>query len=357
MCVLNVIRDLRRVCEDINADWGRCNRTLESFPEIVWAHTESIDLTPLGDLENILTLLEDPDIARHQQPSSFSDLYLKLVDNGHFGVEILNWWKSDINVHDHDFSGVQFQLAGDSLNIQYSFSSNIEYEGVNFGWLSVNQATRWTRGSRSLVLPGRQAPHNVCHLGFPTVSLLIRTHPNISYGPQWNYFSPGVSSSYGIADACFRKRLKGLRLLARGSNVQAFEYAFRTYMAGANLRQVLFSLLKMIDFIFEEGSVHLVHELLESNRPYISDVIRAVAIHRAAEVIKSYRWSPNFDARSRELFAILGSTFDIELAELLAPSLILDFQSEKLKLKLDDCCGRLPKPDAALLRACLQLFS
>jgi hypothetical protein len=357
MPVSNLVHELQRVCDAIDAEWSQAGRSLESFPGIAWRHTDRLDLTPLGQLEACAALLDAPAIAALQQPSSFSDLYLRLYDNGHFWVEVLNWWQSDINVHDHDFSGVQFQLCGEALNIQYAFDTDEECDGIRFGTLRVDSAARWSPGSRSLVVPGRQAPHNVCHLGCPTVSLLIRTHPRTGYGPQWNYFAPGVAASYDVADLCFRKRVKALRLLAQHDESPVFEQAFRHYTTGLDLRQLLFVLMKMIDILFDTHRVHLVHELLASGRPHIADIIEAVSVHRAAEVVKACRWSPTLPAPTRELFALLGSCFDIETASRLAPGLIVPPRSGSIAAAVRHGCRQLPDRDAALLEACLQLFA
>lgn len=309
------LADLRTSCTEIDAAWAAVGRSLEAFPDIVRDHTAGLDLTPFGVLEDVVELLDERTIAEQQRLSSFSDLYLRIFDNSHFWVEILNWWGSDINIHDHDFSGVQFQLKGDAFNLLYVFDAAEVVEGVSIGEVTLKSAERWVEGRTSVVLPGRLAPHNVCHVGMPTVSLLIRTHPRRSYGPQWNYFPPGIAASYQVADVCFRKRVGALRLLARGEDRPAFHRAFRTYVQELALNQLLFVLVKMIDIVFETAHVELVLELAESARPYVSEVIRAVAAHKAAEVIKALRWNPQIDASAREVLAVLGSSFDEEAAK------------------------------------------
>ena len=316
MSLHDLLADLQASCTEIDAAWAAAGRGLEPFPDIVREHTARLDLTPFGALEDLVELLEEPAVADYQRLSSFSDLYLRIFDNGRFWVEILNWWGSDINIHDHDFSGVQFQLKGDTFNFLYDVEATEVVEGVSVGEIRLRAAERWVEGGTSVVLPGRLAPHNACHIGMPTVSLLIRTHPRPSYGPQWNYFPPSIAASYGVADVCFRKRVGALRLLSRGEDPRAFHRAFRDYVRGLSLNQVLFVLVKMIDVVFESAHVELILELAESGRPRISEVIRAAASHRAAEIVKSLRWDPRIDAGDREVIAVLGSSFDVESARL-----------------------------------------
>src|SRR5689334_3210227 len=101
-----LLDELFHRCDDIDQEWQRKGLGLEEFPELVWERTRDLDLRPLAALPSTVALLDRPEIARHQESSSFSDLYLRLYDNGHFWIEVLNWWGSDINIHDHDFSGV-----------------------------------------------------------------------------------------------------------------------------------------------------------------------------------------------------------------------------------------------------------
>jgi hypothetical protein len=258
-----------------------------------------------------MPLVDVPEIARLQQLSSFSDLYIKLYDNGRFWVEILNWWGSDINIHDHDFSGIQFQLCGYSLNVDYAFAESEDRGDLRLGKVTVTGAKVWHPGDRSVVMPGRETPHNVCHLNLPTVSLLVRTHPARKFGPQWNYFPPGVAANYGIADAVFRKNVKALRLLTRG-DLQQFRRAFRRYAACSKPEQLLFTLIKMIDIVFEPRFVELLHDLIESGDPVRESIVEAAAYHRAIEAIKVLRHRFELSWDERLALSVVGSSFDAE---------------------------------------------
>jgi hypothetical protein len=356
MPLSKLVRELAHRCDAIDAAWQREDRELATFAAIVASATADLDLTPFGRIGATAALVDEPEIAILQQASSFSDLYLRLYDNGHFWVEILHWCQSDINVHDHDFAGVQFQLAGESLNIQYSFETEACAAGIQFGMLRTVSTARWRPGDRSPVVAGRLAPHNVCHLDDPTVSLLIRTHPQPGLGPQWNYFAPGIAASYDVADLCFRKRVKALRLLARHGGSEEFAGAFRHYAAGLDLRQLLFVLLKMIDILFTPTRVHLLHELLDSGRSHIATVVESVSRHRAAEILKACRWSPALSVGEREAFALLGSCFDLDTAEALATGLIALAPGTTLADMLDDGCRHLQQHDAQQVANCLRLF-
>ena len=314
---------LCRHCDAIDELWAAKDYALESFPDIVLSTTEGVDLTPFGAIEDIMTLFADPGIANLQALSSFSDLYVKLYDNGRFWVEILNWWGSDINIHDHDFSGVQFQLRGRSWNVDYLFDEIEAVGEMRLGDVSIADAQIWSEGDRSVVLPGRQYLHNVCHLDVPTVSLLIRTHPQPSFGPQWNYFPPGVAANYGIADVVFRKRVKALRLLAKGDR-QIFLDAFRSYRADLTLEQLIFTLVKMIDILFNKDFVEIVHEILTPGDQLTERIVEAASYHRATEAIKLLKNTTDLSQQEIVVLSIMGSSFDRDSVEYIVDCLSRD---------------------------------
>lgn len=288
MAALSPLLDVLRLrCLEIDARWRDIGFDYSNFPALVQDVIGDLDLTPFGRIEETIQLLADPDVADLQRLSSFSDLYVKLFDNGRFWIEVLNWWGSDINIHDHDFAGVQFQLAGQSLNVDYEFVEEAQHDGLAAGELMVSSAKLWRPGDRSVVEPGRKAPHNVCHIDIPTVSLLIRTHPDPAFGPQWNYFPPGIAGSYGVATPSFRKHVQALRLLARDSR-NDFRRAFNRFCETRTKRELLFGLVKMIDFLFDVDKVDLVRELAERS---FEDgaIVEALVFHRAIESIKHYK--------------------------------------------------------------------
>ncbi|ALE73013.1 hypothetical protein AD006_15295 [Pseudonocardia sp. EC080610-09] len=221
-----------------------------------------------------------------QQPSTFSDLYFKLYDDGHYWVEVLNWWASDLNIHDHDFSGVQFQLSGKSLDVTFKFQGDDIQEGVQPGRFDINQATVWTPGTASVVLPGDAAPHSVCHLNLPTVSLLFRTYPVAELGPQRNYFPPDVRGSYKVATTAMRTRLKIMRMLSR-SDPDAFREAFRGTTQGQTVQANLFTVIKMTDILFTPQYSALLAELASSDVLLGDVVVNAGAHYRSTDFLKA----------------------------------------------------------------------
>lgn len=299
------------VAKQIEKEWLNVGNQINLFPDIVLNATTKCNFFPFGDLSRIPELLQISEVAAIQEPSSFSDVHIELFNNGLFQIELLNWWGSEINIHDHDFSGIQFQLKGQSLNVSYCFDNDNDNDNdgvqLSFGQLNVVDATLWLPGGRSRILPGRLAPHKVNHLSFPVVSMVIRTNSALCYGPQRNYFPPFVSCSYSIANTVFRKNLSILRSLSRGS-IDDFHRAFRFIIKHQTKTENIFILLKMIDILFLREHRCLIQEYAGKDFETQISVI-CVAYYRASELITQIEKN-NFDQALGT--AVLSSSWDRE---------------------------------------------
>lgn len=352
--VKKTLGELRDIARNIGHKWKRNGYDYQCFPQIVLEHSNSLDLTPLGSLDATCSLLDDPDVAALQATNTFSDLYLKLYDNGYFWVEILNWWNSDINIHDHDFSAVQFQARGKSLNVTYAFEQEAKVGGVRLGSIRVLTTEVWNEGNRSVTLPG--SPHTVKHLSLPTVSVLIRTHPGKAYGPQQNYFPPGVVASYGIADVIFRKRVKALRLLSQGNRAE-FHTAFRAFIKRQSPEGALFTLIKMIDIIFEAEHVDLIHEYADRSSETVKRIVEAVAFYRTTDLLlKNLSVSNEFSEREALFLAVLSCSFDHESFCKIIKGHFGDCHRPSAVETLDGLASRVGANDLQVVKNALELF-
>ncbi len=304
------IDSLWEFCERVDAEWQKKNYDTHVFPNIVEAldARAHCDLDYFSDLRCLRSCLDIPKVAEIQRLSSFSDVYYRLFDNGRFWVEVLNWWGSDINIHDHDFSAVQYQLKGVALNVEYQFESNgSSSDNVAYGSFSVKEAKLWQAGGHSIVRPGRVAPHNICHIDHPTVSLLIRTHPDPNFGPQQNYFPPKVASSYGIADAVFRKNVKSLRLLATRSK-SVFSETLADFARHRSDSQRLFAAIKMVDILFQEEHKGDLETLIGNQR----DLLESVSYFRVMEEIKYFKNIADLSFDQKLALSVIGTAYDAD---------------------------------------------
>lgn len=242
----------------IEKHWLNCNYASQDFYKVVWEETEGFDFSPLADVAGQLELLDHPSVRLNQHRSTFSDLHFQIFHNGRFLIEILNWHGSHVNVHDHDFSGVQFQLKGDSLNVVYDFQEKESAGALRFGNLNVRRAEIWHEGGRSIVRAGDVDPHAVFHLSRPTTSLLVRTAPTPRLGSQSNYF-PTLAAHYYVNNDIQRKKLTGLALLERESCTD-FRHTLKKFMDSQSLSENFFMMLKLGPLLLSEAYVDLIQE-------------------------------------------------------------------------------------------------
>lgn len=352
--VKQALSDIDTACNCIEREWRLASNDIHLFPDIAMKFTEELDLSVFSDIGNLSEVLSYPGLAKLQAPSSFSDLHFLLFDNSDFYVEVLNWWGSDINIHDHDFSGVQIQVSGSSLNVEYKFEEDICNEGIGFGSLHVSKAELWSESARSFVYPGM--PHNVNHLSDPTVSILFRTHPNPNYGPQRNYFAPCVASTYPVHDVIWRKKTKMLRLLSSSVDKKRFGTAFRAVLDGQTVRDNLFTLIKMVDILFTSDLVHLVHEF--AYRDDLSNRIAgAAAYYRANEILaKRLKFGCCHSSDEMMCVAALSSVFDFDGFDRIHEELSEFSKDINLWRTLELMAQRIDGPDADTLATLIDMF-
>lgn len=280
----SLYKEINNTMQVIEEKWQKKNFSTESFSEIVWNETTNLDLSPLGEVSNQMQLLSLAEVRLQQQRSTFSDLYFQVYHNGRFLIEILNWSGGHVNVHDHDFSAVQFQLKGDSLNAVYDFNSIEEHGALRFGELSLRKAEIWKEGGRSIVRPGREDPHSVLHIGEPTTSLLIRTTPTPRMGAQSNYF-PTLAAHYYVSNDIQRKKLTGLSLLAKHTP-QQFIKCLTDFLNSQSLSENFFMLVKLGPILFQEKYITVIKEYAARGK-FESQLVKSVALNNGIDFFKS----------------------------------------------------------------------
>lgn len=277
--------DISELCSRIERQWLKYQNASEDFYKVAWEQSEGFDLSPLGEVANQMRLLEHPSVRLNQQRSTFSDLYFQLFNNGRFMIEVLNWAGSHVNVHDHDFSGVQFQLKGDAMNVVYDFEQEGETQGaLRFGKLKVRHGEIWKQGGRSIVRAGAVDPHSVFHLGNPTTSLLIRTLPTARLGQQSNYF-PTLTAHYSVNTDIQRKKLTGLSLLAKQDRKE-FRNCFNQFLNSQSYSENFFMLLKLGELLFTDDFVDLIYAFAERGEAE-AKIVHSVAFNNGIDFLKT----------------------------------------------------------------------
>lgn len=303
-----IFNQIKERCENIEAAWQKLNFDSSEFYKVAEEHTHDLDLTELGSTLTQLELLDITEVRKNVYNSTFSDNHIQIYDSGRFYVEILNWWNMDVNVHDHDFTGVQFQLKGESLDIEYAFDTLDTFAGLSTGKLRVKNSTRWLKGSYNIIKHGNQAIHSVGHLSFPSVSLIIRTHPTGRFGVQSNYFS-NTCGNYNLKNTSYHKAIKCLSLLSFEDG-RSFEKALLSTIRKYSLSEQFFMLLKLSDILFTSKFNHILYEYSQISDTHES-MVKSLSWHQKNQVIKKIAKSNSLCEDERLLLFALGYSVDL----------------------------------------------
>ncbi len=147
--------------------------------------------------------------------NSFGQPPLTLYQGKDFLIDIYFWVTPDISIHSHSFQGAFTVLQGLSLQSHYRFITN---ENLNDRVLIGNLVLQKTKliqvGQVEEILAGPEFIHQVWHLGYPTVSLAIRT-----FGPegkQYSYLKPHLAFySHTALSPTIQKQMDTLLMLRR----------------------------------------------------------------------------------------------------------------------------------------------
>jgi len=307
------VNEIRDMAQCVSEEWKNEGRSLESFCDIVDRHFSAKAFEELSDISNLQSLLGDPAIAKLQTGSTFSDAHFKLFDDGYFWIEILTWWSSDVNTHDHDFSAIQYQLLGESIDVKYKFVPSVEDGSLEVGEVVAEGLQVWSPGTKSVVVPGRTEPHLVYHLDQPTVSLLVRTHPREEIGGQRNYFPPFVRADYTEIDNAFRLNLKYLRLLSKDENKDRFAEVFRRSVLRQTANETMLMFSKLNDILFSPKHADVLAWYVESGAPGAVEIVQCASkIHTSNYVSNYLRKSPTSSREDRKILSAFAASYDVD---------------------------------------------
>lgn len=215
----NFLKQLKSACLRIEKDWQALSYDSEAFYSVIEKHAPNLDIAQFSEFSAQLNFLGTLAARSIQKATSFSDLNITLFDNTKFSVEIYNWFDSHVKPHEHDFTGVLYQIRGRSLNVLYEFKSEQSAGAIEQGKLIVKDAEILQEGALSDQRHGCKRPHGVYHLDSPSVTLLFRTKPMVRFGAPRNYF-PTVAARAFVYDNLQRKTVSALRILAEENSIE-----------------------------------------------------------------------------------------------------------------------------------------
>ena len=261
--------------QEVEAEWEAVGKDPSAFPQICQQHLAEIpiDMDCTTFVEQLLQL--DYPSRQGYPDKEFGNVAITVAGNADFRIDVYVWnIGRDTSIHDHHFTGAYRPIYGISKQLSFSFEPEIECDaGLTKGILR-HCETRTIANDDAAEIPlGEKLIHLVEHIGFPTVTVCIRTH-NLASHHLNEYLFPGYRL---VHDRQFplatRKKLKLLIVMAmtRQANWQA---QFNTFLQSLQLCE-LFSLITLTNrfIVYVPASV----------RTDFADAIRAYVEHHHPE--------------------------------------------------------------------------
>lgn len=305
---------VNNLCARIENKWRKLDHSVYQFPEVVMEELDASALLEAFKFTHIDELLKRPEMKNIQISSEFSELHLKLFDNGKFYVELLNWWDRDTSIHDHGFSGVLVQLGGSALNVIYSYEQKeVKSQWLKLGETQLEKAFISRRGDVHIIPCGDVEKHAVLHLEQPTTSLIIRTHSVTEVSPQLNYFPPHVLVDHSATDLVFGKRLKYFRML-RHTAPELFREQVTSFLSEASPTESFWMVLKLADLLFSKEYVSLLQGFMnscdsDSTRGLRAKLLKSAAARYYSQTLIERMKTKFSNPSDRLLIAVLAASY------------------------------------------------
>jgi hypothetical protein len=178
-------------------EWSKHRYEADALPDIAGAALTQTPLHEVVDYKSILDSVGSEETIPFQMniEASFGEPPLTLFWHPAFYIEALFWASSTTAVHGHGFVGAFQVLAGTSLQSLFQFEA-VEPNGrCRIGRLYQTEAALLRSGATQLIHGGERFIHSIFHLGYPSVTIVVRTHSR-SVGTQCDYRRPGVALPY-----------------------------------------------------------------------------------------------------------------------------------------------------------------
>jgi hypothetical protein len=231
------MRIFQEVGRQVEALWRDRNHNEEDFAGIA---TEVLTRAEIPNRESLDTfydwMMEDGDFPHQTFYGGFGwEPQITLFNNQRFSIEMLFWLDGTTTIHQHQFEGAFQVFAGSSIHSDYAFEKTDRVNGhLLLGHLRVTRCEMLRKGDIRLIKSGERFLHALFHLDSPSVSLLIRTPPNLEMIPAFSYFLPGIAINYAPYDEPkLARQLKVLKVVAKTAP-STFLQRLKSFLHGAD---------------------------------------------------------------------------------------------------------------------------
>jgi hypothetical protein len=193
----------------VDAAWGAAGRDFDALPGVAAACLADCDLRALASVDALCEhVASTARLAPQLDPASqFGEPPVTLAVADGFHVDAYLWVRPATLVHDHGFCGAFCVAEGVSLLTRFAFeSSDPAGAPVRRGDLRAAQPELLGRGAVREVWAGAVDVHQVAHLSYPSLSLLVRSTSARLAAPTYHYLGGfAVAGPSYLEPAMWRK--------------------------------------------------------------------------------------------------------------------------------------------------------
>jgi hypothetical protein len=196
--------------------WSRHRYGTDALPGIAANELERQPLHRVLHYKDILNWVACTNTLPYQMnvEATFGEPPVTTFWHPDFYIEVLFWCTSTTAIHGHGFVGAFQVLTGTSLQSLFEFEPQPPKRDLcRIGRLRQTAATLLRPGATQEILGAEQFIHSVFHLGYPSVTIVVRTHSR-AVGVQYLYYRPGVALANGY-EATFDQLTSRLLQIAR----------------------------------------------------------------------------------------------------------------------------------------------
>lgn len=283
---------------EVHARWKATSFDNARLAEIAVRVLEDTRPADQVSLESISDwCLESDQIPR--QPfldSNFGQPPLTVYADDRLYIEILVWLESTTSIHQHAFSGAFYVLGGSSLHSVYRFAEEARASHrLLVGALELEKVERLQVGDVHPIQAGPDYIHALFHLGYPSVTVVVRNYFEADKSPQHKFYRPGLALDEHTTNPVQKRQEQVLGMLHRIGD-PGFEPRVRAWMERADAESAVRMLLKL----YKGG--HLTSELG-------ADLVDAVEARHGA-VGRMLRPVLHEEQRQRRLMSMRGAVTD-----------------------------------------------
>lgn len=313
----------------VNRAWKPTSYDNRALPEIATAVLAESRLAERVTLDDVAAWFFEAETIPNQPNlnSEFGQPPVTVYADQRLYIEVLTWLENTTSIHQHGFSGAFYVLGGSSLHTVYDFD---EHDRVNnrllFGELTPTKVERLEVGDLHPIHAGGAYIHGLFHLGYPSVTVVVRTFVEPDQTPQYKFMRPSVAVDDFHSDPVFKRQRQYFETLhkigapaldghldawfARADFESAFRMLTRLYFRGVLGGERIERILGAVEAKHGDIARHIRPVLVEESRtrnlmamrPHITDaahrlllalMIAAPGRERAWEVIeKAYPGEP-----------------------------------------------------------------